>query len=121
LTNRSPAFTLHSGYVVQRSFTSTGGGPCVHASPPLFYLHGDFEMDDWHIRTQALHSSKLTLDISRHDDGYVLTFKTPNDFYKIYFSPSGQITHAKHYDADRIDYEVTSPLAAAEFKLDRSC
>ena len=76
-------------------------------------------MDDWHIRTQGMHSKNLRLDISRNGDGYVITFKTLYEFYKIYFSPAGQITHIKHYDGE-ISHAPTPPVAAAPLQPDRS-
>jgi hypothetical protein len=76
-------------------------------------------MDDWHIRTQGMHSKNLRLDISRNGDGYVITFKTLYEFYKIYFSPSGQITHIKHYDGEISHAPQSAPVAESSFKPDR--
>ena len=80
---------------------------------------------DWRICEQGLQTSKLQLDVAGNGDGYVVSFRTLHDFYKIYFSPSGQITHARHYDVGphaRVYNEsaIKTPLAATQFHDDRA-
>src|SRR3974390_1276887 len=54
----------------------------------------------WHIASQGFQSKNLFLDISPNGDGFVVTFKSPHDVYKLFFAPTGQITHVRHYDAE---------------------
>ena len=80
---------------------------------------------DWRICEQGLQTSKLQLDVAGNGDGYVVSFRTLHDFYKIYFSPSGKITHARHYDVGphaRVYNEsaIKTPLAATQFHDDRA-
>jgi len=66
----------------------------------------------WHIASQGFQSKNLFLDISPNGDGFMITFKSPHDVYKLFFAPTGQITHVRHYDAE-------TPMAAAQLKHDR--
>ena len=54
----------------------------------------------WHIASQGFQSKNLFLDISPNGDGFIITFKSPHDVYKLFFAPTGQITHVRHYDAE---------------------
>ena len=63
----------------------------------------------WHIASQGFQSKNLFLDISPNGDGFIITFKSPHDVYKLFFAPTGQITHVRHYDAE-------TPMAAALFE-----
>ena len=67
---------------------------------------------NYHISTQGFQSKNLFLDISPNGDGFAITFKTPHDYYKLFFSPTGQITHVRHHDAQ--DAMATAPVVDAD-------
>ena len=65
----------------------------------------------WQISAQGFQSRNLFLDISPNGDGFTITFKTPEHIYKLFFAPTGQITHVRHYDAQ-------APMAASILQHD---